>query len=199
MTLKATIDASEMISSAPALPLLLPDRPVVLVGLMGAGKSSIGKRLAKALHVPFVDSDVEITTAAACNISDIFEIYGEAAFRDLEKRVLLRLLTEDKPSVIATGGGAFIQPAIRDIIRENALSIWLEADLDVLYERVSRKRNRPLLEKGDKREILRKLMEERNPLYAQADITISSDMGAHENVVAKALAALADHFPEQAS
>lgn len=177
-----------------SLPAFAPDRSIVLVGLMGAGKSSIGKRLAKALNMPFIDSDDEISKAAACSIPDIFEIYGEPMFRDLEKRVLLRLLTEEKPAVIATGGGAFIQPSVRDIIKENAVSIWLIAELDVLYERVSRKRTRPLLEKGDKREILKSLMEERNPYYAQADITVSSDGGAHENVVNKAVAALRPYF-----
>ena len=173
------------------------DRCVVLVGLMGAGKSSIGKRLAKALDVPFVDSDEEIVKAAGCSISNIFEVYGEAMFRDLERRVLNRLLTEEKASVIATGGGAFIQDATRALIKEKAVSVWLKADLDVLYERVSRKNNRPLLEKGDKREILAKLMADRDPFYAQADLAISSDMGAHENVVSRAIASLLPHFPQE--
>lgn len=175
------------------------DKPIVLVGLMGAGKSSIGKRLAKALDMPFLDSDDEIAKAAACSISDIFEIYGEPMFRDLEKRVLLRLLTEEKPAVIATGGGAFMQPAVRDIIKQNSVSLWLSAELDVLYERVSRKRTRPLLEKGDKREILKKLMEERNPYYAEADIEVSSDGGAHENVVNRAVDALRPYFAGDAA
>lgn len=191
MTLKATIETPK---NAPHMPGPLT-KPVVLVGLMGAGKSSIGKRLAKALGVPFTDSDNAITDAAACSITDIFEIYGEPAFRDLEQRVLLRLLTEEKPAVIATGGGAFMQPAIREMVQANAISIWLHADLEVLYERVSRKKTRPLLEKGDKREILKNLIAEREPVYALADITVSSDGGAHENVVNKALEALAAHFP----
>lgn len=194
MTLKATIpDSPNGDDRMPGT----PTKSIVLVGLMGAGKSSIGRRLAKALKVPFVDSDVEITEAAACSITDIFEIYGEPTFRDLEKRVLLRLLTEEKPAVIATGGGAFMQPEIREMVKENAISLWLHADLDVLYERVSRKRNRPLLEKGDKREILKALIAEREPVYGLADITVSSDMGAHENVVHKALLALTDYFPPE--
>lgn len=182
-------------ASESEIPQLHPDKPIVLVGLMGAGKSSIGKRLAKAVNMPFIDSDNEIAEAAACSISNIFEIYGETMFRDLEQRVLLRLLTEEKPAVIATGGGAFIQPAIREMVKENAVSVWLHAELDVLYERVSRKRTRPLLEKGDKREILKNLMIERDPFYALADVTVSSDMGAHENVVNKALQALQPFFP----
>lgn len=174
------------------------DRPIVLVGLMGAGKSSIGKRLAKELNVPFMDSDNVIAEAAACSISDIFEIYGETIFRDLEKRVLVRLLTEEPPSVIATGGGAFLNESIRQIIKEKAVSVWLKADLEVLYERVSRKRTRPLLERGDKREILSRLMVEREPFYSQADITIYSDDGAHESVVMNAVEKLADLFPDMA-
>lgn len=198
MTLKATIPESAMIV-APEHPPSKPNKPIVLIGLMGAGKSSIGKRLAQTLDVPFVDSDDEIVKAAACSISDIFEIYGEPMFRDLEKRVLLRLLTEEEPAVIATGGGAFMQPEIREMIKENAVSMWLHAELDVLYERVSRKRTRPLLEKGDKREILKSLLEERRPFYSQADVTVSSDMGAHENVVNKALHALKPLFPPKDS
>jgi shikimate kinase len=196
MTVKATIpeDAPSPVAN---IAVGKPTKPIVLVGLMGAGKSSIGKRLAKALKVPFVDSDSEISEAAACSITDIFEIYGEPKFRDLEKRVMLRLLTEEAPSVIATGGGAFIQPEIREMVKEGGISIWLHADLDVLYERVSRKRTRPLLEKGNKREILQNLLIEREPFYSQADITVSSDMGAHENVVNKALRALADYFPAE--
>jgi shikimate kinase len=179
-------------------PLPITAKPIVLVGLMGAGKSSVGKRLAKALHMDFIDSDEEITRAAACSITDIFEIYGETMFRDLEMRVLSRLLLEEKPAVIATGGGAFIQPAVRELVKENAVSIWLHADLDVLYERVSRKRTRPLLEKGDKREILKSLLEERAPFYSQADITVNSDAGAHENVVKRAVEALEAYLPKKA-
>lgn len=171
-----------------------PDKPIVIVGLMGAGKSSIGKRLAKTLKIPFLDSDEVIQEAAACSISDIFEIYGEPIFRDLEMRVMTRLLTEEPPSVIATGGGAFLNDAIRDLVKEKAVSIWLKADIDVLFERVSRKRTRPLLETGDKREILEKLMAERDPFYAQADLTVCSDQGAHENVVNHAVVQLNDYF-----
>lgn len=158
------------------------DRPIVLVGLMGAGKSTIGKRLATALGVDFVDSDTEIAEAAGCSISEIFETYGESMFRDLEKRVLHRLLTS-APCVIATGGGAFMNPEIRAEIKERTLSLWLRAELGVLVERVSRRDTRPLLKTGDKSEILKRLIDERYPVYAEADITIDSSVGPHEAVV----------------
>ena len=153
--------------------------PIVLVGLMGAGKSTVGRRLAATLGVNFIDSDIEITEAAGCSISDIFESYGEPIFRDLEQRVILRLMMGE-PSVIATGGGAFIQPAIRNAIADKAISVWLKADLPILLERVSRRDNRPLLKTGDKGEILQKLIDERYPIYAQANITIDSNNGSHE-------------------
>lgn len=160
----------------------LLDKPIVLVGLMGAGKSTVGKRLANALGVDFVDSDNEIAEAAGCSISEIFETYGESMFRDLETRVLMRLLSSS-PCVIATGGGAFINEEIRHEIKARTLSIWLRADLEVLVERVSRRDTRPLLKTGDKREILQRLMDERYPIYTQADITIDSNSGPHDTVV----------------
>jgi shikimate kinase len=166
--------------------------PVVLVGLMGAGKSTIGRRLAAALNIPFIDSDNEIVEAAGCSISDIFEGYGEPIFRDLEQRVIVRLMNST-PCIIATGGGAFIQAAIRDAIKDKAISIWLKADLPVLVERVSRRDNRPLLKTGDKGEILKKLIDERYPVYSQADITIDSNFGSHEAVVEDIVAALKQH------
>lgn len=165
------------------------EKPVVLVGLMGAGKSTIGRRLANALALNFIDSDAEIVEAAGCSIGDIFEIYGEAIFRDLEQRVLLRL-TASAPCVIATGGGAFINPTIRQAIADKAISVWLKADLDTLVERVSRRDTRPLLKTGDKGTILSKLMDERYPIYGNADITIDSNAGLHETVVDSILAAL---------
>lgn len=168
--------------------LQLP-RPIVLVGLMGAGKSTIGRRLASALNIDFVDSDNEIIEAAGCSISDIFESYGEANFRDLEERVMLRLLN-NQSSIIATGGGAFMQSAIRNAIADKAVSVWLKADLPVLLERVSRRDNRPLLKNGDKSEILQRLIDERYPVYAQADITIDSNFGTHETMVTLIVEAL---------
>ncbi len=163
--------------------------PIILVGLMGAGKSTIGRRLAATLNMGFVDSDNEIVEAAGCSISDIFESYGENIFRDLEQRVLLRLISGE-PMVIATGGGAFIQQSVREAIKNKAISIWLKADLPVLLERVSRRDNRPLLKTGDKSEILQKLIDERYPVYANADITIDSNHGSHEAVVEDIVTAL---------
>ena len=158
------------------------DRPIVLVGLMGAGKSTVGRRLAHALSLDFVDSDHEIAEAAGCSISEIFQTYGEDMFRDLEKRVLLRLVT-NAPCVIATGGGAFINEEIRAAIKEKTISVWLRAELEVLLERVSRRDTRPLLKTGDKSEILTRLMDERYPIYAQADLLIDSNAGPHDEVV----------------
>jgi shikimate kinase len=167
----------------------LINKPIVMVGLMGAGKSTVGRRLAYTLGVPFVDSDQEIVEAAGCSISDIFESYGEEIFRDLEQRVMLRLVANE-PCVIATGGGAFIQPSIREAIDEKAISIWLRAELPVLIERVSRRDNRPLLKTGDKGEILGRLMDERYPIYAQANIVVDSNNGSHEAVVEDIISAL---------
>ncbi len=157
-------------------------KSVVLIGLMGAGKTTIGKRLALTLGLPFVDSDQEIVEAAGCSISDIFELYGEHTFRELEQRVLLRLLS-GPPTVIATGGGAFLNTEIRESIKAQGLSVWLKAELEVLVERVSRRDTRPLLKTGDPREIMSRLMRERYPIYEEADIIIESSAGSHEAVV----------------
>ncbi|MBV8939572.1 MAG: shikimate kinase [Alphaproteobacteria bacterium] len=185
-----SIQAKNATKAKPELAGIALRRSIVLVGLMGAGKTTIGKRLAHALGVSFVDSDHEIVEAAGCSISDIFAIYGEEIFRDLEQRVLLRLL-EAPPCVLATGGGAFVNPAIREAIKQRALSVWLKAELEVLVERVSRRDTRPLLQAGDKREILSRLMQERHPLYAEADIVIDSTTGAHEAVVEQILTSVA--------
>lgn len=164
-------------------------RPVVLVGLMGVGKSTIGRRLAKQIGWNFVDSDEEIEAAAGCSVADIFSMHGEPIFRDLEKRVIARLVAGD-PLVIATGGGAWMQEHVREAIKARATSVWLRADLDVLVERVSKRHHRPLLEKGDKRAIMEKLMGERYPVYASADLVVDSNAGPHEQVVARVIAAL---------
>lgn len=147
-------------------------RFIVLVGLMGAGKTSLGKRLAKIFDLPFLDSDAEIEKAAGCTIAEIFESFGEAYFRDGERRVIERILTSE-PCVMATGGGSFMDEKIRSMVKEHALSIWLRADLDTLVKRTSKRRDeRPLLKTGDPREILGKLIEQRYPVYAEADIVV---------------------------
>jgi len=158
-------------------------RPLVLVGLMGAGKSTIGKRIARILGLRFCDSDHEIETVSQMTIPELFAIYGEQEFRNLERRVIFRLLNEG-PLVIATGGGAFMNFEIRRAIRERGLSVWLSADIDVLLERVSRKNNRPLLRTGNPRDIMKKLMYERYPVYAEADITMQSRNIGH-NILAR--------------
>jgi shikimate kinase len=165
------------------------ERPLVLVGLMGAGKSTIGRRLAKQIGWRFVDSDEEIEAAAGCSIADIFSIHGEPIFRDLEKRVIARLLAEE-PMVLATGGGAWMQEGVRAVIKDRATSVWLRAELDVLTDRVSKRNHRPLLETGDKREILDNLMSERYPIYALADVIVDSSVGPHEQVVERVITAL---------
>ena len=165
-------------------------RTLVLVGLMGAGKTSIGRRVAQRLGVPFTDADAEIEAAANMTIAEIFARDGEAAFRAGERRVISRLL--DGPvHVLATGGGAFMDPATRARIRECGLSIWLRADIDVLLARVARRRHRPLLNQGDPREVLERLMAVRHPVYAEADLTVDSLATPAEAMVERVLAGLA--------
>lgn len=165
-------------------------RSVVLVGLMGVGKSSVGRRLAQRLSMPFFDADEEIERAAGCTIPEIFERYGESAFREGERRVIARLIN-GKPAVIATGGGAFVDAATRKLVLEAATAVWLRADIDVLVERTARRDNRPLLKRGNPREILTELLAARAPAYAQAPIHVSSGRGAHEHTVDQILRALA--------
>jgi shikimate kinase len=164
-------------------------RTIALVGMMGAGKSSVGRRLAAKLDVPFRDADAEIETAAGCTISEIFDRIGEDAFRDGERRVILRLLGEP-PHVLATGGGAFIDERTRSQIKTDAFSVWLRASVDLLAARVQRRETRPLLRNGNPREILERLLAEREPLYAQADISLDSEDGPHSAVVDRLIAAL---------
>ncbi len=159
---------------------------------MGAGKSTIGRRLAKRLGRPFADSDQEIEAAAGCSISEFFDRYGEAAFREGERKVIARLLG-GAPIVLATGGGAFMDEQTRSLIREKALSIWLRADLDTLVERCSRRNTRPLLAGKDVRAVLRELMERREPVYALADIHVTTGDGPHEDVVTAIVKALKNH------
>ena len=148
-------------------------RSIILVGLMGAGKTCIGRELAGRLGIPFIDADTEIEAAAGCTIEDIFQIYGEHEFRDGERRVLARLL-DGSTQVLATGGGAFMDPDTRQKASEQAISVWLRADIDLVVSRVGRRSNRPLLRGRNTREVLSKLIDERYPIYAEADITVDS-------------------------
>lgn len=163
--------------------------PIVLVGLMGVGKSTVGRRLAHRLGLPFVDADTEIEDAAGMTIAEIFSQFGEPYFRDGERRVIQRLI-DGKPKVIATGGGAFINDATRSLIRADALAIWLDADIDVLVERVRRRDTRPLLRDKDPATVLRELAAVRNPLYAQAHHRVASDNAPHEATVRAILEAI---------
>lgn len=173
-------------------------RTIVLVGLMGAGKTAIGRRLATRLDLPFVDADQEIERAAGCTIENIFAMYGEPAFRDLERRVIARLLREPV-HVLATGGGAFMDPDTRDLIAESGISLWLRAELDVLVGRTARRGNRPLLKQGDPRETLRRLIEIRYPVYASADITVDSRDGPLEQTVDEVVSAIDGYLGESAT
>jgi shikimate kinase len=165
-------------------------RAIVLVGLMGAGKTSIGRRLAEKLGVPFVDADHEIEAAAGKSIPDIFAEHGEPHFRDGERRVIARLL-DNGSQVLATGGGAFMNPETRARIKERAVSVWLKADLDLLMKRVSKRGGRPLLANDNPEAVMRKLIEERYPVYAEADITVESADVQHGVMVNEVLSALA--------
>lgn len=166
------------------------DRPIVLVGMMGVGKSSVGRRLANLLGCPFVDADDEIEHSAQMSVPEIFDTFGEAYFRDGERRVIARLLSEQTTGngiVIATGGGAFVNPETRALILDQAITIWLDSDVDTLVDRTARKGNRPLLRTGDAREILGRLRDERAVHYAQAPIHVTSGNGPHVQTINKVL------------
>ena len=172
-------------------------RTITLVGLMGVGKSSVGRRLANALDLPFKDADVEIEAAAGRSIPDIFAEMGEPAFREGERRVITRLL-ENPPHVLATGGGAFMNDETRALIKERSISVWLKADLEVLVRRVSRKDSRPLLSGKDPLAVLTELAEKRYPVYAEADITVETGDTAHHVTVDQVIRALTAFLEEQA-
>ncbi len=169
----------------------LGDRSLVMVGLMGCGKSAIGRRLANRLSLPFVDADEEIENVAGMSISDIFAEYGEAHFRDREAKVIKRLLG-DGPQVLATGGGAFMNPDTRTAVKEKGVSIWLRAELPVLMRRVMKRTTRPLLKTADPEAVMRRLMEERYPIYASADIVVESRDVPHEVIVSEIIESLMD-------
>lgn len=165
-------------------------RSIVLIGMMGVGKSSIGRRLGARLSIPFIDADAEIEKAAGMSVADIFARHGEAAFRSGESRVIARLL-DSGPQVLATGGGAVMNPETRALIKEKGVSVWLSAELDLLMRRISkRKAERPMLQTSDPAATLRELLAEREPLYAQADLTVQSREVPHDAVVAEIVGAL---------
>ncbi|MFN3945406.1 MAG: shikimate kinase [Allosphingosinicella sp.] len=172
-----------------ALPRL--GRPIVLVGLMGAGKTTVGRRLARRLGLPFVDADEEIERAAQRSIAEIFDRFGEAQFRDGERRVIARLI-DGSTKVIATGGGAFMNPATRALILDRCVAVWLDADAATLAERVGRRDHRPLLRNRDPLPVLQDLAAVRNPLYAQAHIRIRSQGAPHERTVDEIVRALVE-------
>lgn len=181
-------------------PLQSLDRPVVLVGLMGVGKTTVGRRLAYRLGREFRDADEAVEQAAGRSVAEIFEDFGEAAFRDGERRVIARLLQDPKPMVIALGGGAFVDDDTRALVKDRAISIWLRADVGTLAERVARRPGaRPLLNVDDPRAVLERLAEERRPSYEQADLVVESDDTSHETTARLAADALQAHLEQAGS
>lgn len=168
-------------------------KPIVMVGLMGAGKTKIGGLLANALDLPFVDADQEIEKAAQCTIADIFEQYGEPAFRDLERKTIARLMSDDL-KVIATGGGAVMNEETGKLVWDSALSIWLRADLNILVDRTGRSTKRPLLQNGNPAEILQDLMEKRYPVYGRANIMVQTGEAEAERTLEKVLIAISEYL-----
>jgi shikimate kinase len=173
-----------------AVKQLLDGRSIVLVGLMGAGKSTIGRRLAQKLDLAFVDADAEIEQAAGKSVQDIFREHGEASFREGERRVIARLL-ESGPQVLATGGGAFMNEETRDNISRRGIAVWLKADVDLLMKRVRRRDNRPLLKADNPEEVMQTLIEQRYPVYGLADIIVESRDVPHSSIVSDVIRALA--------
>lgn len=190
MTAAVSIVAPDMTD----LRAVIGQRAIVLVGMMGSGKSSVGRRLAGRLGLPFVDADTEIETAAHMTIPEIFAQRGEAEFREGERRVISRVLTTRAPLVLATGGGAFMNAETRARVKELGISIWLKAEPEVLMRRVRRNSKRPLLQTADPEATLRRMLAEREPVYALADITIQSSDEPHEIVVGETIAALSDYL-----
>ena len=172
----------------------LGGRSIVLVGIMGVGKSTIGKRLSQYLDIPFVDADKEIEKAAGMDIQDIFDQFGEEAFRSGEKKVIKRLMNEGQ-KILATGGGAFMNEDIRADIAESGVSVWLNADLDILMKRVQRRANRPLLKTEDPEATMKALLEERNPVYALSDIHIESRTVSRDVIAGEVVDLLAENLP----
>lgn len=170
----------------------LGSRSIVLVGLMGAGKTTVGRRLAQVLDLPFKDSDIEIEEVSRMSVPELFAAYGEPEFRALEARVVTRLAAEG-PQILATGGGAFVSEETRRALRETSVTVWLKAELDILMERVSRRGNRPLLKTGDPRAVMQGLMDQRYPIYAEANITVAS-RNVKRETIADEIAEALDRF-----
>ncbi len=186
-------DQINLRSQAEEVKALLNQRPVVLVGLMGAGKSTIGKKMASMLELPFFDLDTEIENVSRMSVTELFASYGEPEFRDLERRVMQRLL-EGGSMILATGGGAFMNEQTRENITEAGISVWLNAELDVLMERVLRRHDRPLLKNDDPRAVMQKLMTERYPVYATADLSIMSRDEKREVIAQEVITLLLNHL-----
>jgi shikimate kinase len=174
------------------------DRPVVLVGLMGVGKSTVGRRLARRLGLPFVDSDSEIEDAVGLPAGEVFERYGEDDYRDGERRLVARLI-DGEVRVIATGGGVFVDPRTRALLNDRAITVWLDAPVDILAERTARRDTRPLLKNGDPKDTLERLAKIERDAYAQAHIHVKSGDGAHKDVVAAIVQALDDHLSKRSA
>jgi shikimate kinase len=172
---------------------LIDGRPIVLIGMMGAGKTTVGRRLAARLGRHFVDSDEEVEKAAGMSIEDIFRTHGEADFRAGEVKVIARLL-KDKGIVLGTGGGAFINPETRALVKASAISVWIKADFELLFQRVSRRSNRPLLKTANPRETLMKLIDVRYPTYAEADVTVVSSDVPQDQVASEVIDAILAHL-----
>lgn len=171
-------------------------KTIALIGLMGAGKSSVGRRLAETVNLPFADSDDEIEAAAGLSISDIFSLHGEEEFRRVEQKVIERLITGPQ-QILATGGGAFMNDVTRSLLKEHAVTVWLRADLETLWKRVSRRDTRPLLRAEDPKGVLRNLLEKREATYALADLVVESKDGPHMTAVKDIIKALEERFPIQ--
>lgn len=169
-------------AKAGSAPYQWPAKTIALVGIMGAGKSTVGKRLAKTMGRRFVDSDAEIERASGLTIADIFLLHGEAEFRRLEQRIIARL-AGGEPCVLATGGGAYMNEQTRDLLRQKAVTVWLDAAIDVLWQRVTRRNTRPLLKQDNPRAVLEKLLQDRAPVYGLADIKVISAKGPHYRTV----------------
>ncbi len=193
----ATLSRRELREDVEVVRRRLGRRSIVLVGLMGAGKTTVGRRLSNILGIPFTDADAEIEQAAGKSIPEIFADHGEAEFREGERRVIARLL-QSGPQVLATGGGAYMNEETRDNIRAGGIAVWLRADLQLLLERVRKRNDRPLLNTSDPEAVMRRLIDTRYPVYAEADIGVESRNSSHRAVVCDVISALARHLGKDA-